>query len=115
MDLLGIKNTTPVATSFIKIDFFRRHVFALFLVAWLVIVAITIGAVGFYIKQKLDAPLPVQQAVETKLAPLRTTLFDKSAFINLRTIASRPGEGDYTKCLNAPGRPSIFTPFVPCQ
>ena len=110
---------SSISTNLGLLSFLRRHLLAIFLVVWLAVVAGVIGFVYHQINQELNAPLPLQQSAEFKVEQLNSDLFsDKSdigkLFLNLRTLAVTPIANDYEKCLGVPGRPHIFTPFVPC-
>ncbi len=96
------------------LSFLRKRIFPIFLIIWIVVVIGGIGFLYLQIKAKLDEPLPPPSA-EFKIDKLNTELFSSKLFLNLRTLATSPGQTDYTKCLGVPGRPHIFTPFVPCQ
>lgn len=93
----------------------RRNLLLIFLVIWFVIVAGVMVYVFFDIRARLNAPLPDQRAQEFKVDPVDTSLFSSKSFLNLRTMATSPGQSEYKQCLGVPGRPHIFTPFVPCQ
>lgn len=97
------------------ISFFQKKLFAIFLIFWFLAVIGSIAFIYLQINNQLSAPLSPYQSAEFKVEKLSTEVLNSKIFLNLRTLATSPTESDYTKCLGVPGRPHIFTPFVPCQ
>ena len=96
------------------LSFLKKRIFPIFLIIWFIAVVGIASFIYLQIKSKISEPLPPYQSAEFKVDKLNTEVFSSKLFLNLRTLAVSPGQTDYNKCLGVPGRPHIFTPFVPC-